>query len=57
MFLGAKVNHLKHQTTPVIQGNNYDAVAIHIGINDLLLSNKSVNDDVEILLALTKVHE
>ena len=43
-FLGAKANQLNYQTTPAIQGNNYDAAAIHVGINDLLSSNKSVND-------------
>ena len=34
MFLGGKANQLNYQTIPVIQGNNYDAVAIHVGIND-----------------------
>ena len=43
-FPGAKVNQLNYQTIPVILGNNYDAAAIHVGINDLLSSNKSVND-------------
>ena len=43
-FPGAKANQLNYQTIPVIQGNNYDAAAIHVGINDLLSSNKSVND-------------
>ena len=41
-FPGAKVNQLNYQAIPVIQGNNYNAAAIHIGINDLLSSNKSV---------------
>ena len=43
-FPGAKVNQLNYQTIPVIQGNNYDVAAIHVGINNLLSSNKSVND-------------
>ena len=43
-FPGAKVNQLNYQTIHVIQGDNYDAVTIHVGINDLLSSNKSVND-------------
>ena len=43
-FSGSQANHLNFQTIPVIQGNNYDEVAIHVGINDLLSSNKSVND-------------
>ena len=43
-FSGSKANQLNFQTIPVIQGNNYDEVAIHVGINDLLSSNKSVND-------------
>ena len=43
-FPGTKANHLNYQTTPVIQEKNYDAAAIHVGINDLLFSNKSVND-------------
>ena len=38
------MNHLNYQTTPVIRGSNYDAATIHVGINDLLLSNKSAND-------------
>ena len=42
-FPGAKANHLKYQTIHVIQRNNYNAVAIHVGISDLLSSNKSVN--------------
>ena len=42
-FPGAKANQLNYQTIPVIQGNNYDAAAIHVGINDLLSSNKSFN--------------
>ena len=36
--------YLIYQTTAVIQGNNYHAVATHVGTNDLLSSNKSVND-------------
>ena len=43
-FPGPNANHLNYQTIPVIQENNYDAAAIHVGINDLLSSNKSVND-------------
>ena len=43
-FPGAKVNQLNYQTIPIIEGHNYDAAAIHVGINDLLSSNKSVND-------------
>ena len=43
-FPGAKANQLIYQTTAVIQGNNYHAVATHVGTNDLLSSNKSVND-------------
>ena len=42
-FSGSKANQLNFQTIPVIQGNNYDVAAIHVGINDLLSSNKSVN--------------
>ena len=43
-FPGAKANQLSYQTVPAMQGNNYDAAAIHVGINDLLSSNKSAND-------------
>ena len=43
-FPGAKANQLNYQTIPVIQGNNYDLVAVHVDISDLLSSNKSVND-------------
>ena len=43
-FPGAKANQLNCQTIPATQGNNYDAAAIHVGINDLLSSNKSLND-------------
>ena len=43
-FAGAKTNQLNYQIIPVIQVNHYDAVAIHVGINDLLSSNKYVND-------------
>ena len=43
-FPGAKANQLNYQTIPIIQGNNYNAAAINVGINDLLSSNKSVND-------------
>ena len=35
---GAKENQLNYQTIPVIQGNNYDTAAMHVGIN------KSVNN-------------
>ena len=37
-------NQFNYQTILVFQGNNYDAVVIHVGINDLLSSNNSVND-------------
>ena len=40
----AKANQLNYQTIPIIQGNNCGAVAIHVGISDLLSSNKSAND-------------
>ena len=43
-FPGTKANQLNYQTIPVIQGNNYNAAAIRVAINDLLSSNKSVND-------------
>ena len=43
-FPGARANQLNYQTIPAIQGNNYYAAAIHVGINDLLSSNKSVSD-------------
>ena len=43
-FPGAKANQLNYQTIPIIQGNNYDAAAMHVVINDLVSSNKSVND-------------
>ena len=43
-FPGAKAYQLNYQTIPVIQGNGYGTAAIHVGINDLLSSNKSVND-------------
>ena len=42
-FPRAKANQLNYQTIPVIQGKNYDAAGIHVGINDLLSSNKSFN--------------
>ena len=54
-FPGAKANQLNYQTIPVIQGNNYDAAAIQVGINDLLSSNKSVNGmcrDISIAIGL-----
>ena len=43
-FPGTKANQLNCQTIPVIQGNNDDAAAIRVDINDLLSRNKSVND-------------
>ena len=43
-FPGGKADQLNYQTILVIQGSNYDALAIHVGITDLLSSNKSVND-------------
>ena len=43
-FPRAKENQLNYQTIPVNQGTNYDAAAIHVGINDLLSSDKSVKD-------------
>ena len=43
-FPGTKINQFYYQTTPVIQGSNYDAVATHVGVNDLLSINESVND-------------
>ena len=43
-FPGAKANHLNYQTILAIHRNNYDAAAIHVGINGLLSSNKSAND-------------
>ena len=43
-FPGTKANQLNCQTVPVIQENNYDTAAIRVDINDLLSSNKSVND-------------
>ena len=43
-FPGTKANQLNYQTIPIIQGNNYNAAAIHVGINDLLSNNKSVNN-------------
>ena len=43
-FPGAKANQLNYQTISVIQGNNYDPVSTHVGINDSLSSHKSVND-------------
>ena len=43
VFPGAKANQLNYQIIPVIQGNNHEAAAIHVGISDLLSSNKSVN--------------
>ena len=43
-FPGAKANKLNYQIISVIQGNNYDPVAIHVGISDSLSSHKSVSD-------------
>ena len=43
-FPGAKTNQLNYQTIPIIQGNNNDAAAMYVVINNLLSSNKSVND-------------
>ena len=43
-FPGTKTNQLNYQTIPIIQGNNNDAAAMYVVINNLLSSNKSVND-------------
>ena len=54
-FSGAKANQLNYQAIPVIQGNNYDAAAIQVGINDLLSGNKSVDGmcrDISIAIGL-----
>ena len=44
IFREPKGNQLNYQTIPVIQGNNYDTVAIHHVINNFLWGNKFVND-------------
>ena len=36
----------------MIPGNNFNAVAIHVGINDLLLSNKSANDKFRDIISI-----
>ena len=41
MFPEAKANQLNYQTVRLMQGNNHNAAAVHVGINDLLSSNKS----------------
>ena len=35
-FNGSKANQLNHHTIPILQEHQYDATAIHVGINDLL---------------------
>ena len=56
-FPGSKANQLNHHTIPILEEHQYDAAAIHVGINDLLKgmpNNVSVdsicNDILEIAL-------
>ena len=35
-FPGSKANQLNHHTIPILEEHQYDAAAIHVGINDLL---------------------
>ena len=56
-FPGSKANQLNHHTIPILEEHQYDAAAIHVGINDLLKGmSKNVtvdricNDILEIAL-------
>ena len=56
-FPWSKANQLNHHTIPILEEHQYDAAAIHVGINDLLKgmpNNVSVdsicNDILEIAL-------
>ena len=56
-FPGSKANQLNHHTIPILEEHQYDAAAIHVGINDLLKgmpNNECVdsicNDILEIAL-------
>ena len=56
-FPGSKANQLNHHTIPILEEHQYDAAAIHVGINDLLKEmSKNVtvdsicNDILEIAL-------
>ena len=35
-FPGSKTNQLNHDTIPILEEHQYDAAAIHIGVNNLL---------------------
>ena len=35
-FPGSKANQLNHHTIPILEEHQYDAAAIHVGINDIL---------------------
>ena len=35
-FPGSKANQLNHHAIPILEEHQYDAAAIHVGINDLL---------------------
>ena len=43
-FPGAKAKELNHYTIPLLQDNTYDGAIIHVGINDLLSSDKSTSN-------------
>ena len=46
-FPGCKVIKLDHHTIPILQEQYYDAVGIHVGINDLLNSSfKKIVDEI-----------
>ena len=47
-FPGSKANQLNHHTIPILEEHQYDAAAIHVGINDLLkgMSNNVTLDNI-----------
>ena len=51
---------MDHDTIPILEEHQYDASAIHFGINDLLKSSKNINvngisKDISLFLALFAV--
>ena len=42
-FPGSKAKQMDHHTIPILEDNQYDAAAIHVGINDLLKSCTNIN--------------
>ena len=51
---------MDHHTIPILEEHQYDASAIHVGINDLLKSSENINineisKDISLFLALFTV--